>query len=372
MKAIVKILAVVVAASSIFTLSGCAGRTVSAKMPTLANWNIRNSGSVESGYAPYWQTNAEVATYSVSFTAGNNSRFSVRYDEGGTYTTTFYMQAEYDWNSSDIPEAYRSAQFAAESVYVYETELTLSGEYTLTATGESAPFEDSIKTTTKFRLAEGNLQPVYSVHDIHSTSPAELSPADKEGMTAVTQGVYTTYYNHDCTQATVTAEEEGRQATTDTFDLVGKEGYSLFENFQLRIAARAIAKDAGAGYLFDVFNPEDGKVSKVQASCGGAVSLDGAQADQKGIIDALDAASPYIFVDSGKDEEGNARTYRYNSVTLSLATSMRGQSDVLWYAAVENSDANAARSVLLRVSSPLAFGLGTLTYNLSSITTKTI
>ena len=366
MKGTIKIIAALLAAGSVFSLAGCAGTPLSAKVSTLANWNIRNTVNVESAYASFWQENAEVAMYDVTFAAGNNGTSSVSDNDGGTYTTKFYMQAAYDWNGADIPEAYRSAD-ATEPVYVYETQLSLSGTYTLTATGEKVQFDDSITTVTKFRMAEGNLQPVYSYHDVTSTSPATLNPSSVQDMCAVVDAEYVTYYNRDCTQATVTVKKAGSQDSTESVSLTGDKDYSLFENFQLRAAVRAFNKTGGTSYLFDVFSPEAGNVQTVQATCAEAAQLDANAAEQKKIIDALSAASPYIFVESGTNDDGAARTYRYNAVSLSLEADMGGQNDLLWYAAVENDDVNAARSLLLRVRTPLAFALGTLDYTLSSV-----
>lgn len=366
MKRLTKIVAVALAAGSLITLGGC-GSTRSSRITTAANWNIRTYNDVERDYADYWQKHAEVATYDVSFEQGTNPTYSLDYNDGGTYTTRFYMQAEYDWNSADIPEAYRTD--AKDAVYVFETELSVSGTFTLTSTGKQYNFTDSVKTVVKFRMSGDNLRPVYSFHDVESTTPASYRAVSVDSMYSEVKSQFTTYYNRDCTEATVITEPDEGEKSTQSTDISSKEDYSLFENFQLRAAARALTKTNGTSYTFNVFAPEDGGLHSVQAVCTGDYELDDENEGQKTIIDALDAAYPYIFVEGNSEsEDEEARGYRYTSVTLSLNSSMSGQSDTYWYSTVENDDVNAARSVLLRVISPAAFSLGTMQYNLSSLT----
>lgn len=369
MKRICKIVAAILAASSIVTIAGCGGTTPDNRVSTSANWNVRTSTSVEGDYADLWKNNAEVATYKVSFTAGENTTYSVNYSDG-SYVTKFYMQDSYDWNSADIPEAYRSADYAKETVYVYETTLSLSGVYTHTASGDKHEFTDSVVTRTLFRLAEDNLQPVYSLQDIKSTAPANLSAVNLAQAYVEIDAVYETYYNHDCTQATVTTTEEGKEAVTKTTDLKSANYLSVFENSQLRAAVRSFTKAGGTTYAFDVFAPQSSALQTVQGSCGEATELNKENATEKAIIDALDNAAPYIFYDgtNGDKELG----YRYNSVTLSLASAMAGQSNTYWYSTVENNDVNAARSVLLKVITPLSFGVGTLEYSLEKLSLESI
>lgn len=365
MKRIFKIAAALLAAGSIVAFAGCGGQMPNNRVATSANWNIRTSANVEGDYSDMWKSNAEVATYKVSFTEGGNSTYSVSYDDG-TYETRFYMQDGYDWNSADIPEAYRSAEYAKETVYVYETTLSLTGEYTHAASGEKHEFSDSVTTKTLFRLAEDNLQPVYSVQDVKSTTAANLSPSDLSQAYIEIDAVYETFYNHDCTQATVNTTEAGKQTVTKTTELNSVNGYSLFENSQLGAAVRALTKTGGAGYAFDVFAPQSSAKQTVQAACGEATALNGEDETQKGIISALDAAAPYIFFDGSNGDESDLG-YRYNAVTLTMAAAMAGQSNTYWYSTVENSDINATRSVLLKVITPLSFGLGTLEYNLEKL-----
>lgn len=370
MKRISKIVVAFIAAGSIVTLAGCGGKTPDNRVATNANWNVRTSANVEGDYSDLWKNNAEVATYKISFTAGGNSTYSVNYD-GGSYTTKFYMQDGYDWNSADIPEAYRSADYAKETVYVYETTLSLSGEYKLTSDGSTHEFSDSVTTKTIFRLATGNLQPVYSHQDIKSTTPANLSAASIEQAYVEIDAVYETYYNHDCTEATVTTAEAGKAEVTSSLSLSDNNGFSLFENSQLGAAVRALTKATGSAYAFDVFSPQSAAKQTVQAICAGAVELDDENEEQKTIIAALDAAAPYIFYDGENGDESDLE-YRYNEVTLTLAAAMAGQSNTYWYSTVENNDANAARSVLLKMVTPLSFGLGSLVYTLETLSLESL
>lgn len=376
MKAITKILAVTVATLGVISAAGCAKSNNSAKTATSANWNVRTSTSVESSFSERWLNNTEVATYSVSLSEGSNNTYSVKYNEG-FYKTEFSMDY-YDWNAPSevgqqitLPEGYKPADSKKELVYVYKTEYTVSGEYVLAKNGDTQNFEDSIVTECYYRLAGENLQPVYSKQEVKSTPPNALNATTKESMCVELNGTYTTYYNYDCTKATVyhtyqqskdiVANEISEVYVTD------KIGYSVFDNSQLRAAVRAFNLSGGATHTFNVFIPQDGVLQTCNAVCTSAIMLDDKIEEQLQIKNVLKSCSDYIFFDDTVGEGEDARNYRFNAVSLSINSKMSGPASTVWYSTVENSDVNYSKSVLLRMSTPLPFGLGTVTYTLKSL-----
>lgn len=381
MKIFGKCLTTVLAAAGLFTLAGCARGSSSAKISTSANWNVRTSTAVEKNNFDFWQRNKEVATYSLSFKEGSNSSYRIEYDnlDSVTYTTSFYMQS-FNWVSETIEE-YRSEESETEPVYVYETELEISGAYQLKSNGEKLTFRDELITKCYFRPAGSNLQPVYSYQKVINTAPAALSTGNVSSSYVRVDEEFFTYYNKACTQATV--KSKVYKSETDRTDftegekklgLSGNSGRSNFDNSQLRAAIRGFTMSGSGTRTFNVVTPQNGTVQSVSAGFSNPNELNAT--DDAQIIAALNSAPvDYIFFD-GRLPDGSAsetpRNYRYNSVSLSINESLKGTSPTLWYSAVENNDVNATRCVLLKMSTPLSFGLGTLTYTLKSLDVQTI
>ena len=379
MKAITKIIAAAVAAVSVISVAGCSGSTPSAKTATNASWNVRTSTSVEKNFTERWLNNKEVAEYEVSFSKGINSTYSVNYLEGGTYKTEFGM-TYYDWNSQEnLPEGYAPAQNGKELVYFYNTQLKVTGEYVFTGNGDKKEFTDSVTSVCYYRLAGDNLQPIYSRQIIKNTAPNSLNATNIDNACVEVDGVYETFYNFDCTKATIVhtdnlknlngaAGEETREVSVND-----KEGHSVFDNSQLRAAVRAFNLSGGATHTFNVLVPQNGGIQPCTATCTAPVMLDKNNDEHKKIIGALDECGKnhpdYIFFDDTSGEGEEERNYRFNAVAMGIsATSpMTGASPTLWYSTVENSEVNYSKCVLLRMTTPLSFGLGTLTYTLKSL-----
>lgn len=378
MRNLTKIIAASVAAFALVSVAGCSGGSSATTVATSANWNVRTSTVVENNEFDFWRSHKEVAAYSISFNEGTNSSYSVEYDTtNATYTTQFYMAAEnYDWTSTEIPEDFRLTAsedtVTEEPVYVYETEMYISGVYKA-EDGTKSEFDDEISSICMYRTAGNNLQPVYSKQIVKNTTPAALSAGTVEGAFIKVDAEYETYYNYDCTAAYVktldnsTNNEEDKN-TEKTINLKDKRKYSTFDNSQLRAAIRAFTMTESATRTFNVVLPQDGSVQTVTASIAAPAELNPDADGEKQIIDALDACQPddYIFFDrkQGTDNELN---YRYNALQLAISANLQGATPTLWYTTVENQDVNTTRSVLIRMSTPVAFGMGTLVYELKSL-----
>lgn len=378
MKTFSKCLALVLAVAGAATLAGCNNGTPSRRTATTANWNVRTSTAVEENSFDYWKKNMEVATYKVSFSAGSNTSYEVAYDtDTATYETAFYM-SEYDWASENIPERYRTEESVKENVYVYETTLKISGDYKIKSGGDKFHFEDELSTVSIFRPAKNNLQPVYSYQKVKNTSPATLTAGSISSAYVQVDEVYDTYYNRGCSEALVKkSKPESKGSETyveyDT-DVIGlSSDYSNFDNSQLRAAVRAFTLSGGSSRTFYVVAPQNGYIQSVSASISDPVELNPLGTEDHQIIsNALKTATEngYLFFDGtipDKKENEKDRNFRFNAVSLSINESLQGPSSYMWYSTVENNDINGTRCVLLKVGTPLAFGMGTLTYNLKEL-----
>lgn len=378
MKCAKKILATILLAGGVISVAGCSGGTVYSSTSTTANWNVATSATVEKNSIEFWRSHKEVASYSVSQTDGGNRSYSLVYDTEGAdtkYTTCFYMDKnDYDWGASTLPDGVKitSTETAApkDPVYVFETTRTLKGKYVLTSTKEEVAFSDSFVTKCMYRLAGENLKPVYSKQVIKSTAPNTLTATNKESMYVTIDATYETFYNRDCNKAVVkttdniNAEKSGEK----TVDLQGL----VFDNSQLAFALRAFSLSGTKS--FNVCSPQNGNVQGAIATCQTAAELN-AETDAQ-VIHALnnvknsngEKVEDYIFFDgTASSPDTNSKQIRFHNVGIGITADMKGSNVVYSYAAVENADANTTRSVLLKMTTPLSFGLGTLYYTIKDL-----
>lgn len=386
MKKFTKIFALCVSVAALSALAGCNKNTASSKTATSANWNVRTSSAVEYDSVDFWRNNKEVATYSVSFTKGSNTTYSVAYtpetaggDENktyktdGVYTTAFYIdKTDYDWTSESIPEKLREEDEKTSIVYVFETSFTVSGKYVLSNGTEGDPFTDQITSICKFRLAGENLKPVYSRQVIKNVAARNLTASSLEQACVTLDAEYETFYNYKCNKAvTITTDHTDDDKVSEKTYSVGGS-YSVFDNSQLRIAARAMALSSTSTKVFNVAVPQSGVTQSCSAAVSGSVQLSSEDEDGAQIIGALDGAEGYVFFKDNSDDENKPRNYRFNAVNFTINGKMTGTSVTNWYSSMENADINYTRCVMIKSVSPLSFGMGTLTYVLNGLTVETI
>ncbi|MGN0808011.1 MAG: hypothetical protein ACI4MN_06175 [Candidatus Coproplasma sp.] len=380
MKNVKRILATVLIAGSVLTVAGCSSGTTYTSNATSARWNVSTSAASEKNNIEFWRTHKEVASYSVDFTTGSNGSYKVEYytaDASTNYTTSFYMDKEdYDWSSASLPDSVKitpkdNEVATKDPVYVYETTLTLTGRYVLASdTSQTVEFTDSVTTICKFRLAGENLKPVYSKQVIKNTAPASLAATNKDSMCVTTDAVYETYYNRACSKAVVSVDDK-TEADKDSTKTVTLEGLT-FDNSQLALAFRAF--DLSGNKTFNVCSPQNGSSQGVTATCSSAAELNAT--DNASIIEALenvtdengDPVDDYIFFDgTPSDPEKPEKQIRFHNVSLGISADMKGSTAVYSYAAVENTDLNTTRAVLLKMNTPISFYMGTLSYTLSGL-----
>ncbi|MGN0812919.1 MAG: hypothetical protein ACI4MQ_05395 [Candidatus Coproplasma sp.] len=380
MKHFKKILATVLIAGSVISVAGCSSGTVYSSTSTSANWNVATSATVEGNYKEFWRSHKEVATYSVDFKEGGNTSYKVEYntaDAGTKYTTSFYMDKnDYDWGASTLPDGVKissdNAAAPKDAVYVYETEYTVKGRYVLSATNETVEFSNSVTTVCKYRLAGEGLKPVYSHQVIKSTAPNTLTAVSKDSMCVTIDATYETFYNRECNKAVIktTDNTNSDKSGEKTVTLEGL----VFDNSQLAFALRSFSLSGTKS--FNVCSPQNGNAQGLTATCATAAALNSEDATDKEVIKVLNNVTDgngnkvedYIFFDgTSSDPDTAAKQIRYHNVSIALTANMKGSNNVYSYAAVENADVNTTRSVLLKMTTPVAFGLGTLSYTIKNL-----
>ncbi len=353
----------------------------------------------------------EELKYKISFTGGGNTNYEVSFDTDDAYMTTKFYATTYDWTkgfvwddlslfddetwsapSDVIPEDYIAS--ASEIAYVYTTEFSLSGTYTYKATGEAKEFEDGMKSLCVFRSIRDTLRPVYSYQYTKTTSPNSYLPSSYEDMYGEFEYEFVTFYNYDCTQCSYTCHridtnekytdpEEGTRSAD-----ISDTDYAVYDNASIYTLLRSLDYYTTTSMYVDIFIPVEGRTSTYAVSGGvnsallGVYDEDDETTDYEKdiantILSALDGAG-YI------DKSAGDSIY-YSYATLMYTGSLSGTTQTVWYASVQNTDTtnpeagegeysdedgkeyNTCRSVMLRISSPLPYSLGTLDYTLCEI-----
>jgi hypothetical protein len=331
-------------AAGILAMTACStsARTV---IPTTSNWYLGGSDGIQPAVIVENESEidqkAEVLTYSVTLDGGN-SNYALA--DNSNYVTRLYA-ISYDWSNADNPYA----SSTKETVYVYETVFSVSGTYGADATA----FSDSVTTKSYFRSAKNNLEPVYSVQDIQSTSPTSAS--------AFVHYDYTleAWYNADLTEATtkqVIRSEDVRYDKADatkntitTATSLADATYSLFDFNMLYMAVRSFKLTSSYSATCNVFIPDRDALSTVSVSASASGNLEEADAVRSTLISAG-------YVTSTTD-------VGYIDVTLSKTN----QSTLTArYAAISNVNDNRCRTTLLQFKTSVGYNFGTLTYTLQS------
>lgn len=361
MNKIAKIIAVALCAASAFSLSACSGcgGTIDYTTNISPNWQLRESSADELFENAELMTRKEVATYSVSFTKGSNTRVSAEYSEEGSYTTTLYAQS-YDWNDEAIPANLR-IENTTDFVYVYRTELSLP--VTFTVGDRSETFTNTIITESLFRSAANGLSPVYSRQEIDGASPNSMQPAVLEDAYVEINRVYETWYSRDGAYAvTNVSGTDGVEEGSRTAGISSE--YSVFDSSALQMALRGMTQSGSQS--FDVYIAANNASSRYQTTWAAAAEISAEDESYSGVLAALESAADEGYIIPAADDEGNHK-FTCVPVTVSLVSSMSGPSNTYYFAEVKNSSLNANRAAMVRMVEIVPFNLGTIVYNLSSL-----
>ena len=354
--------ALILSAGVAVTLAGCggcmgcgSGCNKSAKNTTVtsSNWfsDINYKGIQPSFMQDGENFSAEMLTYKVEFTKGENSTYSVDYTNG-EYKTQFYG-TKYDWKKSGIPENYAVSGVAEESVYYYRTELNIEVQYEYK--GQTTEwFADKVVTEAYFRAAGLNLQPVYSKQEVLSHSPERYQANSLQNAWEEVNAVYETYYNYYCTEATVYTTDNlaGGERVAKRYTGLNKAKNSLFDNSSLEIVLRSMPNQADS--TITLFNAVAGGRDNFSVDGGSAWFAD----EEREQISAVLRNANLLAAD---------KTVETVSASVKYSGTLPGTSSTYWYAAVDDANNNTARSTMVRLAMPISYGLGTLVFSLSSV-----
>lgn len=288
-----------------------------------ANW-YKNT-SIESVSDTY-----EKLQYKVTFTPSSVSQsLTAEYNEG-TYTTELKN------------ELLTLADGTTAEGYVYTTELSISGTFTLG--DESLEFEDSLSSVVKFLSVSKSLRPVESVLTVHSTSPYNASSSMLETAVATYWYTYSVVYDAELTTAT-TIYTAYDLSTGEAGDPVEQEyslsGGTFLDNEQILFALRGVNLSSSGS--FRTLNTVMRKVDTATFTTEAVTESVDFEADGEQITDEISAYS----------------------ATVTYSSTPSGQSKTAVYAKTTDAANNAYRNVLLRMESPVLESLGTLVYTLT-------
>jgi len=272
----------------------------------------------------------ETLEYKVTFVAPESkSDFSVSYDEG-TYKAVL---------TSELKPL---ADGTNEVVYVYNTELKISGRYSYKdQTGET--FTDEVTSEAVFRNVSKLLAPVSSKVTAKSNSPVSLSPSDLASGYKKYDYTLETSYDLALTEAKVvyndmTLKEPAPKETTINI----KSDATYLDNSEIVFALRGA--NLASSLSFRSINPVTNAVMSLATSEVNAVEyeLGGAVLD------------------------GQASSAKINAYKIGLRyqSDMGGGTQYFWYAKLTDSKNNTYRNVPLMMELPISYGLGTLRYTL--------
>lgn len=272
----------------------------------------------------------ETLNYKVEFVkpAGEEG-FTVDY-ETGTYVTTLKSERR------------TLSDGTSETVYVYTTELSIGGYYSM-GESKSDRFEDSVTTEAVFRNVNKQLAPISSKRTVSCTAPRQISPETLEEGYRYFNYVYETTYNLELNRATVSYTDLKEETPEPSVkELTIGKGATFLDNEELLFALRGT--NLTSVVTVRSINSLVGQVQTLATAnpIATTVELNGATIGGKA---------------------GNFTVDAYK-VDLAYQTSNPGATQTLWYA--RPGTPNSYRGALLCMEVPVMYGLGTLRYTLTN------
>ena len=326
---------------------------------TLAACNPTNQTLI---FSPNWEetligeakeASAEELTYTVSHEEGtflHKESYNVKYcyadgaKKAGVYTTKL--------------------EYSTESTYLYTTTLTMDVTFIL-ASGESVTKTDTVVTEAKFKKANASLQPIYSKKTVHAHSPRDTEVNSLENVyneegKLTTAGAYIEYeyefvidYKDDLSGGTLTKTDLSEHSTLYLKDnkqvidfTIDNDTYTYLDNEQYLFALR--------GSPSEYLSTSSKTVNMYNASL--------MTMEQVSTTPSSTAKTSFELQIDGAEKA----SYEIDYVSLTIKTNNKNAdlSQTLWYAKTTGNNNNQFRNVLLKMSVPMHFGLGTLEYTL--------
>ena len=332
-----KIIAAIALSLSTLTLVACG---TPAKPSFSANWKS-NVLSKE------FKATTETLEYSVTF-------------EKNSFLQKDYFTIEYCGENNSKPGTYTTTlEYLDDETYKYTTTLSVPVTYTLTSnSAESKDFTDTVQTETVFKKTDNYLQPIYSKKSAHCYSVCNVKTTNLENAYREYNYEFAISYADDLTSGVLTRTDRSNPRTllsdkmypdgvaTSNFTIDQKK-YIYLDNEQLLFALRGLSnKQISSAKTFLTYNASTVSTETASTTADTAVktnftlALNGAEAKDYSIL--------------------------YTPVTLKSGNKNAVLSQELWYAQTTSNTMNEFRNVLLRMKTPIYYGIGYLTYTLKS------
>ncbi len=315
-------------------------------------------------FAPNWESNiiseantatTEELSYEVKF-------------EGQSFLNKEYYTVEYCGKDNSKPGTYTTKlEYLADNTYRYSTSLTIDVTFTL-ASGASATKTDRITTQTTFKKADSSLQPISSLKSVHAHSPNDYAALVLENVyndegVLTEKGAFTEYqyefkieYKDDLSGGVLTKTDLSTHKTlllpkdeptkTVPFSITDKK-YTYLDNEQYLFALRGISSEQlASAKTVSMFNASLEAMETVATTPSSA------------------AKTSFDLILNGGEKKG----YEIEYIPLTIKTNNKDAdlAQTLWYAKTTNSNDNLYRNVLLKMTVPMSYGLGSLIYTLHS------
>lgn len=297
------------------------------------------SNPVKTSFSAYWRKVAD-SNETVSFAGTETAEYAVSFEEGtGTNFSLNYTNGKYVTKLS-----------AKDGNYCYETHLTIDVQFSYQEE-KTEVFSDEVISSVSFESTQNGLKPVYSERKSVIHMPITTSPSSLDGTHAdYYSSVVCDYSTKKCTinsydDASFMTDNSVESSAELTRTITTDNDYSLIDNEELLVAVRAIASSSTETVY--VYNTAVGALQKVQISQGSSASTD------------------FEFQIVGQEEAASSHTVSYVPFTVSINEKNSGSSQTVWVA--RDKEANTYRNVIVQMETSVSFGLGTLTYKLTSV-----
>ncbi len=379
MKKIIAVTASVLAVSML-AATGCGNKNSKNVTSLYSNWySFTTFKKIQPTHMG--EKNAEIIHYDIDFEKleGGNSAYSVEYGKGD-YTTTFYA-VNFDIEAlthADYKKGYEDALKKSVSLatpdekaicaYYYKTERYLPSVRYVFKNEKSEEFSDSLVTECYFLSVENKLRPLYSKQQIVSHTP-DTYGADSLSATYKTMDrTVVTYYNYAGTEAKTTttlnakdsAYKEGKAVIEKTHTELDKTKNSLFDLSSLDIVIRANNLTPNLAQTISLLLPESGAHDYVLRGAEGKLKDE----EKASVTAVLKEHGLYVPEYNDKNEEKGLKTV---AVSLRYNSENSGTAQTYWFAAINSKTNNTSRATLVKFSTPVAYGLGTLNYTLTAV-----
>ncbi len=283
----------------------------------------------------YWEKNSlaheivdETLEYKVTHEKGSGLDvigYSLTYGEG-KYVTTLKSQGE---------------------GYVYTTSLTMPVTYQFAGDKEQT-LTDSVTSEVVFARSAGGLHPVSSKKHVVSHTPSNGAGFSTETCyTFYDFSIVTNYPTEGEASSTVTYNKvEGDPVIKNSTFNFNDDDYSCLDNEQLLLALRAISTSTTMG-SFMTYSPFVETMQKIDFTFQAETSAE------------------FSYALNGNAAKTNIA---YRPVNLSIDDPNPGATQTAWIATVTSPQNNTHRNVMLKLITPLSYSLGSLVYELVSIT----